>query len=426
MSHIIKKTAVAVILLLTSVMLTAPAQAQPVGMSGGFSIIAVAAAGAGGDKQATCTKDMPKASNNDGIMTQVIDYIKEVIDSATADLYNGVVQNQSFRSAVDAAFALFVTLFGVMFIFGIVPLTLGQASVRLFKMAIILAMINEGFAFFQEYAIRFFNDGTDELIDAVLSIATGDHTPAGVNAHGSPQPFKKIEGIVGNALSPQMMIATIGSFTQGPAGLGMGAMLGMGMMAFVQTIVKSLKVYCLSLIAKALLFGLAPIFVCFIMFERTKHMFQGWLNQLVNYSLQPLFMFTFLSFYIILLDSAAKNILNANICWTEFEHMRGTNNTAAFWRFVDSKGNNIGDDQTWNGAVSCVKNGGSDCKDFPISVIDLLTFLILAHLAFKFSDVVVMIATEISSSTLMLDKLQGGMGKYFQEAGGGNKAPPKS
>jgi len=409
MKNMIHKWALCGLMSLVIVTLSAPAQAQPVPVGGGLGILAVAQ-----QNQATCTKDMGGNNKNDGILTQVIDYVKEVVDQATQELYDGIITHNSFRAAVNAAFELFVTLFGVMFIFGIVPLTLGQSITRLFKMAIILAMINEGFPFFHEYAIRFFNDGTDELIDAVISIATGDHTPMAVNGNGNPQPFKKIEGIVGKALSPQMMIATITSLTTGPSGPAMGGLLGMGIMAFIQMIVKALKVYCLSLVAKALLFGMAPIFVCFIMFERTKHMFTGWLNQLVNFSLQPLFLFTFLSFYIILMDSAAKNILNANICWTEFEHMSGTSSTAAMWRFQSNNGNSTPTDWTWKGAVDCIKKGGG-CPDFPISIIDLLTFLILAHLAYRFSDVVTMIATEISSSTLMLDKVQGSLGKYFQE-----------
>jgi hypothetical protein len=55
-----------------------------------------------------------------------------------------------------------------------------------------------------------------------------------------------------------------------------------------------------------------------------------------------------------------------------------------------------------------------DCKDFPVSIIDILTFLILAHLAYRFSNVVTLIATEIASSTLNLKDLRSGLREYFQ------------
>lgn len=366
-------------------------------------------------ESAECTKDFPKGDNKDGILTQVIDYIKQVIDRATEELYTGIVTNQKFVNAVNAAFILFITIYGVMFTFGIVPLTLAQAVIRLFKMAIILAMINEGFAFFKEYAVTFFNDGTDDLIEAVLSIATGDSSGASAAPGDHPQPFKKIEGLVGNIISPEMMVTIVASFMEGPQGPAMSTLLGVGMMGFIHTIIKALKVYCLALVAKALLFGLAPIFVSFIMFERTKTMFTGWLNQLVNFSLQPLFMFAFLSFYIILLESAAQNILGANICWTEFQQLTGSPHLGATWRFHSG-------DATWQGSLECLAEGSGNCPAFPVGIIDILAFFILAHLAYRFADVVVQIASEIASSTLFLNQVRSGLGQYFKGDSGAGRA----
>lgn len=393
------------------------AQAQPLA---GVQMLAVMAAGG---ENATCTNEFQQGDNQ-GLLTQIIDYIKEVIDQATMELYNGIIYHPSFLMALNAAFTLFVTLFGALFIFGIVPLTLGQASMRLFKIAIILALVNEGFPFFKEYAIKFFNDGTDELINAILGIATGDKTGVSYSDTGSPQPFRKIEPVVQKILSSKMMTTLIGSFTTGPMGPAMGGLIGFSIYAFVMSIVKALRIYCLSLVAKALLFGMAPIFMSFMMFERTKHMFSGWYNQLVNYSLQPILMFAFISFFVVLMESAADNILKADLCWTEFDHMEGSPSAASMWRFKDGNNQQSASDFTWKGMVSCLEKGGK-CDDFPVSVIDILTFFILAHLAYKFSDVVMMIATEIASSTLDLSKAGGGgIAQMLKEGGAGKGSRP--
>lgn len=402
-----------------------PAQAaQPMG---GVQMLGVLqAAGGGGGENATCTDEFKNADKSDGLLTQVIDYIRQVIDQATMELYNGIIYHPSFLAALNAGFTLFITLYGALFIFGIVPLTLGQSAVRAFKFGIVLALVNEGFPFLKEYAIRFFNDGTDELIDAILGIATGDHSSS-VGADGHPQPFKKLEPVVQKILSSKMMTTMIGSFMTGPMGPSMGGLIGFSIYAFVMSIVKALRIYCLSLVAKALLFGMAPIFMAFMMFERTKHMFTGWYNQLVNYSLQPILMFAFISFFVVLMESAADNILKADLCWTEFDHLEGQGTATAFWRFKD-QGKPTASDFTWKGLTECLQKGGG-CNDFPVSIIDILTFFILAHLAYRFSDVVLMIATEIASSTLMLDKIRGGMGDYFKNmgkgGGGGNRGGPQ-
>ncbi len=353
-------------------------------------------------------------------MTQIIDYIKQVIDQATADLYNGIIRHPAFLNALNASFVLFVTIFGVMFIFGIVPFTLGQCIVRGIKMGVILGLINYGFPFFKEYVIKFFNDGTDELISAVIGIATGDSSPVSYNSGGSPQPFTKLEAVVKKVLSSKNMTSIIGSFTTGPMGPAMGGLLGMASIMFVQVIVKALKVYCLSLVAKALLFGMAPIFISFILFERTKYIFQAWVNQLVNYSLQPLFMFAFLSFFIVMMESAIDNILEAELCWTEFSTVEGGPQGERLWRFKDPQKKSSGADFTPDGLASCVQKGGN-CPDFPISIVDGLTFLILVHLAYKFSDVVTQIASEIAGGgNVLLDQIKGGLADAFPGQRGKN------
>jgi len=368
----------------------------------------------------TCISDIKKNrqsnSTGDGLVTQIIDYIKDVIDDTSSVLFQGIVQDPGFQAAVKAAFALMIAVFGAAFMFGVVPLTYSQALTRGLKMAFVMALISSsGWSYFSDNVVTFFNDGTDEIIDAVIGIATGD-TSSSVGNNGQPQPFKKIESLATDALSPEMMISTLTAFTTGPMGPAIGGMLGIGLVAFIQMLVRAVRVYVISLVAKALLFGLAPIFISFILFERTKNMFTGWLNQLVNYSLQPILLFAFLSFFIVLLQSTVENILGVDVCWTPINHVEGATGQEMFWRYVDKDGNPTTSDFTWEGLASCIKSGASDCQEFPISILDVLTFLILSHLAYRFSDVVVHIATEISSSTLALDKLRSGLGEMIQKS----------
>lgn len=379
----------------------------------------------------TCTSDLrerreAEPEEGDGLVTQIIDYIKDIVDETSRQLFVGIASDSGFQKAVNASFALMIAFFGAAFMFGVVPLTFGQALTRLLKMAFIMALIGGGgWTFFSQYVVTFFNDGTDELISHVIGIATGDPSPS-IGADGSPQPFRKLEEAAGKALSPEMMISAITAFTTGPMGPAMGGMLGIGLLSFVQMLIRAVRVYVISLVAKALLFGLAPIFITFILFERTKSMFTGWVNQLVNYSLQPLLLFTFLSFFVVLMESALDNILGTDICWTTTNHAEGVTTENMFWRFTDENGDPTGSPFTWEGLASCIEagGGGKPCEDFPISVLDILTFLILGHLAYRFSDIVVHIATEISSSMLALDKLRSGFTEVLaksQQATAGSK-----
>ncbi len=113
-----------------------------------------------------------------------------------------------------------------------------------------------------------------------------------------------------------------------------------------------------------------------------------------------------------------KNILATDICWVPVQHLSGNTTETKFWRFVDENGDPTSDEFTWDGLASCIEAGGAGakCEDFPISILDILTFLILSHLAYRFSDVVVHIATEIASSTLFLDKLRSGLSDVINQS----------
>ena len=355
-----------------------------------------------------------------GIITQSIDYIKSVVHGAMEDMYRGIIRDSGFQDALSAAFTLSIIVFGVSFMFGIVPFTLGQALVRILKISVIYAATaGGGFAFFNEYAIRFFSDGVDDIIGDIITIATGN-TISGMamwQTSATPQPFRELEAIAISILSPQMMSTLIASFTTGVMGPAMGTLLGAGIIAFLLMVVEAMKVYCISMIARAFLLGLAPIFLVFLLFQKTQHIFDGWLNQLVNYSLQPILLFAFISFYMVLLNSSSQNILSVDTCWVAYDNASGSGQDVMQWRFVDPRtGKPTPTDFSWEGAINCLIDGGNECPDFPISIIDLLIFLILTHLAWRFSDVVTLIATEIASSTLNLKDLRSGLNEYFSRA----------
>lgn len=387
--------------------ITTQAQATPVSpVISQVALLPMAVAEGGGGTSEECTDQIKSDdSGGKGILSEIIDYIKEVTEDAAQKLFTGIQTNQKYQYAVHAAFALMITIFGVAFTFGIVPFTMIQGLVRLMKFAIIYTLITEGWGFFQEYAVRFFNDGTDELIAVMVGIALG-------GGKGDPsQPFAYFDQVVGKVIDPKMMINIIGSAFTGPYGLSMSSIMGFAAMVFIQCMVKALRTYCLSLLAKALMFGIAPIMMCFMLFDRTRQMFSGWVNMMVFWSLCPLMMFGFLAFYVVLMETAADNILKTQWCWVDFKQVGNAGQSMQFWRPKD-KGQPDKDSWTWKG-----KEGGSGNDDFPINVIDALTFLLLAFLCSKFIDAIDSIAGEIASVQLNLDQA-GGLDKMFK---GGNK-----
>jgi type IV secretory pathway VirB6-like protein len=362
-------------------------------------------------------------SGEPGVLSNIVNFIKPVMWSASQALFESFTGSDAYQYAVMAAATLMVVIYGVAFIIGVVQATFGEVLKRLIRLGIIFWVISpDGWLFFTQYVVTFFDEGTDYIIGEVLQIGLGVSYTYGVDQ----SPFAPIDGMASYMLSPDIIIAILGSATSGgPYGSMMAALMGFAFVGFIKLLIDGLKVYAISFIVRMLLYGVAPIFIIFLLFDKTRPMFTGWLNTIVSHSLQPILYFTFLSFFLTMMMGAAKDMLGGNeLCWTEFESIEGTPNKGSGWRFASQDDKNAAGAgrMGWEGPVNCVISG-EDCQEFPINILDLLTFLILVYVATRFSGVVDNIAAEISNSFANLST-QGKMDMRSMLSGGDKAQQP--
>lgn len=345
-----------------------------------------------------------RETSSAGLLTAIYNNIKDIVNDSTQRLYESFIDNPAYQSAVFGALTLMVVIFGVGFVIGVIQPSFGQVLIRLIKFGIIVALISPGgWEFFSSYMVTFFNDGTDSLVKSVLSIGTGTAIPADAS------PFYSFDRLAAFLIQPDTIIAIMGSvFAGGPYGAMMGGLMIFSFMGFVGLLVTALRIYAVSYVARALLLGLAPVFFVFLLFEKTKQLFMTWINALLSLMLQPVLLFTFLSFFVVLIESASKDMLNTEFCWTEYRNEEGTTNKRAFWRPVDPSTNApIVGEMTWQGTFDCIVRGqeadGSPCREFPMNIIDILSFLILVYLAQRFARVIERIANELANTYIALD-----------------------
>lgn len=345
----------------------------------------------------------PDGTAKKGLLTEIYGYIKDIVNDSTERLFNAFVESTAYQSAVYGAATLMIVIFGVGFVIGVIQPSFGQVLVRLIKLGIILTLVSPGgWGFFQHYMVTFFNDGTDQLVLGVTSIGTGMPPPEGAS------PFYQFDRLAEFLIQPDTIVAILGSvLAGGPYGLMMGGLMVFAFWGFIQLLIDALRIYAVSYVARALLLGLAPIFFVFLLFEKTKQLFMTWLNALLSLSLQPILLFTFLSFFMVLIESASQDMLSTEFCWTEFKSGEGTTNKWAFWRPTDANGNPIRGEMTWQGTVECIAKGESlgtaKCPEFPMNIIDILSFLILVYLAQRFAKVIERIANELANTYIALD-----------------------
>ncbi len=359
------------------------------------------------------TKEFRIKANN--LIMTIIEKVNAKLLLISQQMFVKITANTAFFGAIFYAICLFLAVYGVLFVTGMAQIKLYDFMIILIKIAIIFMMFSPAsWAFFNDKVIYFFNEGSTELINYFTQ--TGDIKPfiantpglgpATANATTGIMAFKAIDNAINMIISSKMFVILGAAAASDNYGLLMGALMCYGIWLALMSMITALWVYVMSLIMKTLLFGLAPIFIPTILFKRTRHLFDNWLNQIVSATLQPVLLFIFFVFFVKLMESSLDNILAYPVCWTQLpDAQRGSPLNWYFWRFAEYKG----------GTAGWVPNTAPQ-KDFPIPIIHILNFLIIAELANRFNKVVVQIAMQISQASVSLAHEGAGMFSSFTMA----------
>jgi type IV secretory pathway VirB6-like protein len=189
--------------------------------------------------------------------------------------------------------------------------------------------------------------------------------------------------------SVKYAVAILTLFFTGYTGWIFALFLIWGLVQFLMMLVGAIVTYIKAIVGLAFLFALAPIFFAFILFERTRQIFMGWINQVLGFVFQPVLLFAFLGFYATLIDNALSDMLfkkdtitgadALDFCWAKWFSMPGNIFDIYWWRPQILPDHPAGGD--WYGPP-------------PIKIIDIFYFIFLTHLAKNFSEFI----EELSSS----------------------------
>lgn len=359
------------------------------------------------------------------ILTDITTKVTSILDTTVGAMYEGIIGNSQYQRALNAAIILFVIFYGVAFMFGIVQLSAADFVIRLVKVGALFWLLSPGgWEFFYQYVGGFFIGGTNELINYMTGVAAEVFTQPPPDPSGTPGGVVPDTNTVLHSDSPLMVLedsllkifsiktgialmALIGSVVSDPFGLVHAFFLIIGIFFYTRAFLMAVWVFLMSIIVKALLFALAPIFLVFLLFEKTRYLFEGWLSQLISYSLQPIFLFMFLGFYSTLMAAGINQVLDVKICWIP---MQVGDVEAAFWRFV-------GDDDV-NGAVQDLMNTTPElnpdlvAEEYPIDIVSILLFAFISYIAWGASSVCVQLAEDLASGA-SLENMKSSLHIYF-------------
>lgn len=323
--------------------------------------------------------------------------VKEV---GSGDLVQGPVKGNPFLTAVRAALVLFVVIYAFFFMLGMVDDAQAGFLKRSVKFAIVAVLLSPGsWAFFNEYLFAFFIHGIDDLIAKM----SGEFSGAVANVLVDPTTGREIKDSLGNSIAVNgnsnlfafadmtiakffnidVFIKIICLLFASPLGWLYVILILAGMFYYVYALIQAMILYLMALLSIALLLVVAPIFITMILFERTKGFFDQWIKLLMNYTLQPVLVFTVLAMFNVFVYSALYYVLHYRSCWSHlFDIDFGLFKIPLYFYLPDSS------------------NG------LPISMFMLLIFIIICNAMLKFIDWSAKIASHLTiggaEATLMV------------------------
>ena len=351
----------------------------------------------------TCTTDPTfNVPTNINIIQTIVDNIQCILYGGPDCRGDGSVAKRLFTSIADgrlessysiiimASASLFVIIFAISFMLGIIQLSLIEFTIRAVKFSVVALFVTTfAWDFFYNTVGVFFQNGTNWLIGRSVQIALG--TIPGLDPE---KPFMMIDYAIATAFSAKMFVTVMAMLFTGQYGWLYFILMVLGLGSFIAALFQAVWIYLMSMVVRAFLFGLAPLFFPFLLFSRTRHLFDGWLNQLVNTMLQPVLLFTFFSFFVVLVQAAMENILKERVCYMPGAGLFDGLPSDVLLPRPTIDGHAYGGAWGWLGPVECPEN--VTCKVFFVDLIDVVIFILLTQLAWRFNSIAINIAKEIA------------------------------
>jgi type IV secretory pathway VirB6-like protein len=264
---------------------------------------------------------------NPGIITKLVGFIEKSLCWARAELFQNLVLEPEFQSYIRALLILYIVIYGIVFLMGLVQVSQKDFMIRVMKIAIILQLTDsDSWDFFNDNFFAFFTQGVSEITSMIFGSGSETMGTSITPTTGSEckcntidlSGFQAIDDLLHKLFGAPMM-AKLGSLMYNnwlPGFFGYCTILVL-LVIIVYVLIKNVFVYILSSLALSIIIVLAPIFIPFILFSVTRSFFGNWLKQLISYFIQPIIVLAFMFFVFQLVVNQLYYLLGFSVCSKE-------------------------------------------------------------------------------------------------------------
>ncbi len=219
--------------------------------------------------------------------SEFLTYVDTTLNGFTQGTYDALVT--SHQTEILLVLTIYVALYGWAVLNAWIETTLTDAVKRVVLMAVVV-MLATKWSFFSTFCYDVFTSGPAKLIAAMT--------------RGTMDPASLLDQVFDKGVRAGYALMQEGGWSD--MGLVViGAVVALGT---VVTVGYSLFLIVLAKIALAILLGLAPLFLLFLLFNATRDFFGQWLRQIFNFALVPVLVFGMSAVMLKFIDSSLTRL----------------------------------------------------------------------------------------------------------------------
>ena len=258
------------------------------------------------------TTTVPKAIKTPfaDIVTWVTKYVDKILYGSNTSVNPGAV-GRIYRTLIDGPFVtviqsvliLYISVYSLLYIIGMLRSSQMELIVILIKIGIIFILISpNSWQFFNENLFKLFKEGSIDLINIMSSDSDSDSK------------FKFIDKSLVRFAESGTWVQIFSLILTGPIGFICTFAIIWGVWMLFVAILRAIIIFLISIIIVALLLSLAPLFISFILFKRTKPTFDNWVKVLANIAIQPVMIFATIAMFNEIIMGVTYALLNYDVC----------------------------------------------------------------------------------------------------------------
>jgi type IV secretory pathway VirB6-like protein len=304
-------------------------------------------------------------------------------------LYNNTITGP-LRHIIQLFTILYATFYAFGFVAGFIKFSQYDFIVRVIRLLLVFTMFSDqSWDFFSTHLFNIIATGIVDLSTAFSPLPANMQT-------GTVEDFVFLDRITAPLMEGDTWLRITALMLNSFYGLLIAAFIILGILMILVAVVRGALVFVFANIGIALMLSIAPVFFTFMLFEATRKFFNSWFKLTFSLMLQPVMVFVVIVIFSELLLATLYQTLSFSACWQ------------CIWRIF------IPTSEIGSGVPNvsiCLMNfyevwGDSDASlesldgGLPVTIIQVVIFLIFAHMLTHFVDW----ATSVSA------KITGGFG----------------